>query len=29
MLRDVAFVLNVVVWAIVVMAIVYRLRPSL
>ncbi len=28
MLRDVPFVLNVVVWVVVVMAIVYRLRPS-
>jgi decaprenyl-phosphate phosphoribosyltransferase len=28
MLRDVPFVLNLVVWAIVVMAIVYQLRPS-
>jgi 4-hydroxybenzoate polyprenyltransferase len=28
MLRDVPFVLNLVVWAIVVMAIVYKLRPN-
>jgi decaprenyl-phosphate phosphoribosyltransferase len=28
MLRDVPFVLNLVIWAIVVMAIVYQLRPS-
>lgn len=28
MLRDVPFVLNVVIWAIVMMAIVYQLRPS-
>jgi decaprenyl-phosphate phosphoribosyltransferase len=27
-LRDVPFVLNLVIWAVVVMAIVYRLRPS-
>jgi 4-hydroxybenzoate polyprenyltransferase len=29
MLRDVPFVLNLVIWAVVVMAIVYQLRPSL
>ena len=28
MLRDVPFVLNLVLWVIVVVAIVYRLRPS-
>jgi 4-hydroxybenzoate polyprenyltransferase len=28
MLRDVPFVLNLVIWAVVVMAIVYRLRPA-
>ena len=28
MLRDVPIVLNVVVWIIVIVAIVYRLRPS-
>jgi len=28
MVRDVPFVLNVVIWAIVIMAIVYQLRPS-
>jgi hypothetical protein len=28
MLRDVPFVLNVVAWAIVVLVIVYQLRPS-
>jgi 4-hydroxybenzoate polyprenyltransferase len=28
MLRDVPFVLNLVIWAVVVMAIVYQLRPS-
>ena len=28
MLRDVPFVLNLVVWAVVVMAIVYQLRPN-
>jgi hypothetical protein len=28
MLRDVPFVLNLVVWAIIVVAIVYQLRPS-
>jgi hypothetical protein len=28
MLRDVPFVLNLVLWVIVVVAIVYRLKPS-
>ena len=28
MLRDVPFVLNLVVWVVVVVAIVYQLRPS-
>ena len=28
MLRDVPFVLNLVLWVIVIVAIVYRLRPS-
>jgi hypothetical protein len=28
MLRDVPFVLNLVAWVVVVVAIVYRLRPS-
>jgi hypothetical protein len=28
MIRDVPFVLNLVVWVVVVVAIVYRLRPS-
>ena len=28
MLRDVPFVLNLVVWVVVVVAIVYRLRPA-
>jgi hypothetical protein len=28
MLRDVPFVLNLLLWVIVIVAIVYRLRPS-